>query len=84
MTEPNDIQYYLGKLAGSMEAMESDIKEIKDAQIPNGSERLSVIEGKVQNLVVIKKAAMMISAGSLALLGWIEAKLNVIGGIFHG
>lgn len=82
MSDP-DIKYFLGKLAGSMESMESDIAEIKAAQIPDGRTRMSRVEEKVQTLNVWKGTVMAIGASCVAAATWLATQISKIGG-FHG
>ena len=79
-----DTQYWMGRMCGSIEAIQSDIEEIKDVMIPDGKSRLEKVEDKVQTLTVWKKATTAISVLLIASASWIEAKLNIIGGIFNG
>ena len=82
MNDP-DIKYFLGKLAGSMESMESDIKEIKAAQIPDGRVRVSRLEQDVKALGIWKGTVMAIGASFVGAASWIIAHISKIGG-FNG
>ena len=84
MPENNDVQYYLGRLCGAMEAMQEDISEIKENQIANGQKRMNKIEDKVQELSVWKKTATSLMLILVGAMGWVEAKMNLIGGLFSG
>lgn len=79
-----DIHYMLGKIDSSIESLHSDVSEIKEAMIPNGKERMADAEEKIQNFRVWKKTTTMLSLLFLGAIGWIEHKLNVIGGFFNG
>ena len=83
MNDP-DIKYFLGKLAGSMEAVERDIATIKKAQIPDGQNRMTAIETKVQNLNVWKGTVMavwaIIAAGFAVAIDFVK---DLLGGL-HG
>ena len=80
----NDIQYSLGKICGSIEAIQVDISEIKDTMIPDGTSRIGAVEKKVQTLTVWKKTTTALGIFLVGMAGWIEAKANIIGGLFDG
>jgi len=83
-TQDESIQYSLGKICGSIESIQEDISEIKEAMIPDGKNRMEVAERKIDTLTIWKKTSMTLVGMSIALAGWIEAKINFIGGIFNG
>lgn len=78
-----DIKYYLGRLAGSMESMQEDIKVIKNAQIPDGRIRMKEVETKVQTLNVWKGTVMAIGGTVIAAAAWVVTQVSKLGG-FHG
>lgn len=78
------VQYSLGKICGSITAIQEDISEIKHAMIPDGRHRIDMIEQKVQTLTVWKKTYTIVGAVFIGTAGWIEAKIDFIGGIFNG
>ena len=83
-SEDESIQYSLGKICGSIEAIQEDISHIKDGMIPDGINRMKTAEQKIETLGSWKKTTMTLVGIGIAMAGWIEAKLNFIGGIFNG
>lgn len=80
----NSIQYSLGKICGSIEAIQEDISDIKENMIPNGNKRMDTAEQKIETLTVWKKTSMTLVGVCLGMMGWIEAKIDFIGGMFNG
>lgn len=78
------VQYSLGEICGSINAIQEDISEIKYAMIPDGKHRVDVIEQKVQSLTVWKKTYTVVGALFIGTAGWLEAKINLIGDLFNG
>ena len=83
-TQDKSIQYSLGKICGSIEAIQEDISHIKDGMIPDGEDRMKTAEHKLETLGSWKKTTMTLIGISIALAGWLEAKTNIIGGLFNG
>jgi len=52
--------------------------------IPDGINRMKTAEQKIETLGSWKKTTMTLVGIGIAMAGWIEAKLNFIGGIFNG
>lgn len=78
------IQYSLGKICGSIEAIQEDISHIKETIIPDGEHRMVKAENKLETLTVWKKTSMTLAGVFLATSVWIEAKIDFIGGMFNG
>ena len=83
-SDSGSIQYSLGKICGSIEAIQEDISHIKESMIPDGKNRMEVAEQKLETLTTWKKTSMTIVGIGIATAAWIEAKINFIGGMFNG
>ena len=78
------IQYSLGKICGSIEAIQEDISHIKEGMVPDGKNRMEIAEQKIDTLTTWKKTSMTLVGIIIGMGAWIEAKINFIVEIFNG
>lgn len=84
MATQEEMHYMVGKLVGMVEAVQQDVAEIKQNIIPDGTNRVEKLENNVTELAVWKRSTQLLVASIVGSVGWVSAKLDLLGSFFNG